>query len=397
MITTTADIEGFRAVVDHARDGSSADLVAGLPPSLVVEPESAEVLAATLAEASARGLAVVARGAGTKLDWGRRPSRVDVLLDTGGLTGVVDVTPGDFVAIVRAGAPLGALQAELGEATGGQRIPLDPPYGNQQTIGGIVAAAAAGRLRHRYGSPRDLVLGVQFALADGTLARAGSKVVKNVAGYDISKLLCGSLGTLAVICELIVKLQPAPERTLSLSSTAGDRSELVTRVEAIRATRLPLAALELSLPDNRIDVLIESTAAGAEATARRLGEVVPLVEAELATGDPGPTGPVAHVGFPTGRLAGLLDTIAADTHALVRLGAGVAEIALPTDRERVQRLRSAVEGIGGQLTLRGAPVELDDLVFGTPDPGAALLGGRIKHQLDPTDTLAPGRLEGWTR
>ena len=397
MIAAAPDTEGFRAVLEHARDASSGDLVAGLRPSLVVQPESAEELAATLAEASARNLAVVARGAGTKLAWGRRPSRFDVLLDTGGLTGVVDVTPGDFVAIVRAGASLEALQAELGEATGGQRIPLDPPYGGSQTIGGIVAAAAAGRLRHRYGSPRDLVLGVQFALADGTLARAGSKVVKNVAGYDISKLLCGSLGTLAVICELIVKLQPAPERRLSLSSTASDRSELLRRVEAIRATRLPLAALELSVPGNRIDVLIESTSSGAEATARRLGEVVELIEAEPAVGDSGPTGPVAHVGFPTGRLAGLLDAIAADARALVHVGAGVAVIELPPDRESVQRLRSAVEAIGGQLTLRGAPLELDDLVFGTPDPGAALLLGRIKHQLDPTDTLAPGRLEGWTR
>ncbi len=319
-----------------------------------------------------------------------------MLLDTTGVAGVVDVTPGDFVAVVRGGTRLADLQAALRDDAGqGQRLPLDPPGGAAQTIGGIVATAAAGPLRHRFGSPRDSVLGVQFALADGTLARAGSRVVKNVAGYDLAKLLCGSLGTLAVICELIVKLNPLPERRLALTATAPDASRLADLVDAVRAMRLPLAVLEASLPDRRIDAVVESTATGAAAIVRRLQAATPLEPADDAADLPEPGGCIAHVGFPTGRLRALLAAIPGDAPARISVGAGVADIGVPVDPSAVSALRTAVEALGGHLTLRGAPPELDALVFGRSDPGAAALLGSIKRRLDPTGTLSPGRFGGW--
>ncbi len=398
MAVASRSLEAFRAALDCVEDAGPTDTVAGVPARLVVRPGSADEVAATLAEATAHGLTVVARGGGTKLGWGRRPGRVDVLLDTGRVAGVVDVTPGDFVAVVHGGTRLLDLQAVLADAAGGgQRLPLDPPEGDLQTVAGIVAAAAAGPLRHRHGSPRDTVLGVRFALADGTLARAGSRVVKNVAGYDVAKLLCGSLGTLAVICELIVKLQPVPESRLALSAAVGDDAALAAVVDAIRASRLPVAVLHASLPVRRIGVVLESTAAGAEAIARRLRAITPL-EPEPGAPEwirPLADGCVGHVGFPTGRLRDLLAAIPAGADARIAVGPGIADVALPTDRTSVVDLRLAVEALGGHLTLRNAPPELDDLVFGSCDPGAASLLGSIRRQLDPTGTLAPGRLDGW--
>ena len=151
-------------------------------------------------------LAVVARGGGSRLGWGVPPSRCDLVIDMSRMSAVVEHSAGDLVARMQAGARLGDVAAVL--ARDGQELALDVPH--EATIGGVVATGLAGPRRLRYGTPRDLLIGITIVRADGTVARSGGKVVKNVAGYDLGKLLAGSAGTLALITEATFRLHPLP-------------------------------------------------------------------------------------------------------------------------------------------------------------------------------------------
>ena len=159
---------------EYVRAGGAADAVGGLVPRWVVAPGAAEALAEVLRVAADVGLTVVARGAGTKLDWGTPPSRLDLIVDTGRLAGVHKHAAGDLVATVGAGTPLRAVQAALG--TAGQRVALDPPS-RSATVGGVLATGESGPLRLQYGTPRDLLIGVEFVRADGVTAHSGGQVV----------------------------------------------------------------------------------------------------------------------------------------------------------------------------------------------------------------------------
>ncbi len=156
----------------HAAAASAADAVDGVAASYVVSPASVEEISAVMRVTAERDLAVVARGAGTKLGQGVPPRRADVLLDLARMDRVLEHEAGDLVARVQPGVPLDALQAGLGERR--QRLALDPPEAGA-TVGGVVSAAASGPLRHRFGTPRDLLIGVTVVLADGTVAKAGGR------------------------------------------------------------------------------------------------------------------------------------------------------------------------------------------------------------------------------
>jgi glycolate oxidase FAD binding subunit len=196
----------------YARVGGPADAVAGVPARFVTGPPSVGALAELLRYATANGLTAVVRGAATKLDWGAPPASVDLVLDTGRLAGAPDHAPGEPFATVRAGTPMRSLQAALARA--GQRVSLDPPSEPAgATVGGVLATAEAGPLRLSHGTPRDLVVGVEFVRADGVVARSGGTAVKPAAGYDIGKLLCGSYGTLGVLTSATLRLHPLPAAT----------------------------------------------------------------------------------------------------------------------------------------------------------------------------------------
>jgi glycolate oxidase FAD binding subunit len=173
-------------------------------------PGSAEELAAELAAAGEAGLRARVRGAGTKLRWASEEP-VGVELSTAGLDRVIEHNAGDLTAVLEAGVPLARAQ-ELFRSEG-QMLALDPPDAGGATVGGIVAANDSGPLRARYGGARDLVVGMRVALADGTVAKSGGKVIKNVAGYDLAKLFTGSFGTLGAILEVSVRLHPIPPVT----------------------------------------------------------------------------------------------------------------------------------------------------------------------------------------
>jgi glycolate oxidase FAD binding subunit len=187
--------------------------VDGVVPSAVVRPGSADEVSRVLALATAEKLGVIPRGAGTGQGLGNPPRRLDVVLELGRLTAVRDYVPEDMVATVEAGLTLGALAAQL--ASHRQMLALDPPGGEPRTIGGVLATHASGPRRFRYGTGRDLLLGARFVQADGTITWGGAKVVKSVTGYDVPKLLVGSLGTLGVLVEATLRLHPMPPESRS--------------------------------------------------------------------------------------------------------------------------------------------------------------------------------------
>src|SRR5919199_6892806 len=189
--------------------------------------------------AADRGLAVVPRGRGTKLAWGRPPERVDLLVDLSRMAAVQDHAAGDLIVDVRAGTPLTAVQETVARA--GQRLALDDPLGGA-TVGGALATNLSGPLRVGFGSARDLLIGVTLVRADGVVAKAGGRVVKNVAGYDLGKLVIGSFGTLAVITGAVFRLHPLPAAR-SVVRVPVDRPEEAQRLaqDVVHAQVVPAA------------------------------------------------------------------------------------------------------------------------------------------------------------
>jgi glycolate oxidase FAD binding subunit len=235
-------------------------------------PATREELCSALAAAAEAGTQVRFRGGGTKSGW-PPPAPADALeLSTAGLTEIVEHNVGDLTAVLEAGVPLAEAQALF--AKEGQRLALDPPD-HGATIGGVVASADTGPLRGRYGGPRDLVVGMRVALSDGTLAKSGGKVIKNVAGYDIAKLFGGSFGTLGAIVEVSVRLHPvAPESTTALG-VARNGDELARGAAAIGGSPLEHHGLDIRWRGGRGTVLTRFAGASprpqAEAAERLLG------------------------------------------------------------------------------------------------------------------------------
>ncbi|MXY50315.1 MAG: FAD-binding oxidoreductase [Gemmatimonadetes bacterium] len=214
-----------------SREALASYAVEGVVPSAVVAPGSLESLAATVQMASELGYAVIPRGGGTKMDFGHPPSRADIVVSLERLNRIVAHEPADQTATVEAGITMAGLQAGLGER--GQYLPLDPPHGDAGTLGGVLATNASGVLRTAFGTARDLVIGARVVQADGTVVRSGGQVVKNVAGYDLNKMYIGSLGTLGILAEVNLKLQPLPASGRLLIGTMagiGEAAECAFRV-----------------------------------------------------------------------------------------------------------------------------------------------------------------------
>src|SRR5580700_10170985 len=272
-VSTSQELSLFTELVgaSHVRPAGVDDTVGGVMPRLVVSPADESEVASVLSAATARSLAVIARGGSTKLEWGSPPERCDIVLSTSRITGIVDHEPADLVCVVRAGTPLGFVQDTLASAPGfRQRLMLDPPHGEAATIGGVVATAASGPLRTRFGTARDLVIGASFVLSDGTVGRSGGKVVKNVAGFDVAKLLVGSLGTLAVITEVAFRLHPLPEasRTVVLQArSVSDLCGFATRVGRLQVTP---SLVDIHWPQGVAVVRFDSSEAGAGIQAERV-------------------------------------------------------------------------------------------------------------------------------
>lgn len=227
------------------RIAGHGDMVAGRRPRWVAAPGDTESLAELVRACAERDLAIVARGEGGKLDWGSAPRRLDVLVDMGRIAGVYRHDAEDLVATVGAGTPLRAVQAALGKRN--QRLAIDPGSADA-TIGGMLATGEAGPLRLGYGTPRDQLIGIEFVRADGVIAHSGGRVVKNVAGYDLGKLLAGSYGTLGLITSATFRVHPKPMARAFISRPVTSPMEAHDLVVALIGSGLAPAAIELDLP-----------------------------------------------------------------------------------------------------------------------------------------------------
>jgi glycolate oxidase FAD binding subunit len=227
------------AVVAQSRQGTPGEAIDGVTPRLVAEPTSGAACAAALAAAAAGRLSTVIRGGGTKSGWGRPVDAVDLVVSTKSLADLLVHRDGDLTATVGAGVPLARLNTTL--AARGQWLPLDSAFAGT-TVGGALATNDSGPLRHRFGTPRDLLIGITLALTDGRVVKAGGTVVKNVAGYDLGKLVTGSYGALAAIVDATFKLLPLPHASATLRAVYTDPAPLAADAAAIGAGQLePLA------------------------------------------------------------------------------------------------------------------------------------------------------------
>jgi len=220
--------------------------VDGVVPEAVLLPSSEDEIAKALREASEAASSVVPWGAGTKQDFGNPIEHVDTVLSLERLNQAVEYIPADMTITVQAGMRFADVQSLT--AAHGQTFPLDPPRAANATIGGIVATAASGPRRMAYGGVRDLVLGVRVALPDGRAIKAGGKVVKNVAGYDLVKLVIGSLGTLGVITEVSLRLRPLPAVRQSLLFGFDGIDAALDAAESILNSELLPAAVTVLTP-----------------------------------------------------------------------------------------------------------------------------------------------------
>lgn len=409
-----AGLEALQAVAE-ARPGADSDAVGGAVPALVASPATVDEAAAVLRVAAAHGWRVAPRGGGTKLDWGCPPQALDLIVDTGRLDRIVEHAFGDLVVMVQAGVELGRLQRELSGY--GQQLALDEAVPGS-TVGGVLATGVSGPRRLRYGTPRDLVIGVTVVRADGTVAHSGGKVVKNVAGYDLGKIYTGSYGTLGLIVEAAFRLHPLPEAARTVTVTAPDAAAAYRYVRAVLGSSIVPTAVEIDQPEPEgpltVAVLVEGTAKGvatrAADTARLLGET-----ATVATESPPWWG-----SYPADR-DGVLVKVAAEISALPRVldavgeaasasrvmpavrgsaGAGVLYAGLGPGIDAgaagrfVQSLRGVIgapSGPAGSVTVIHAPAAIRGAVdMWGPVPALALMR-RVKDQFDPEHRLAPGR------
>ncbi|HZI80512.1 MAG TPA: FAD-binding oxidoreductase [Vicinamibacterales bacterium] len=234
------------AVVPQGRSGTPGEAIDGLTPRLVAEPASGDACAAVLAAAAANSLSTVVRGGGTKSGWGRPIDAVDLVVSTRSLADLLVHRDGDLTVTVGAGVPLARLNTRL--SARGQWLPVDSAFAGA-TIGGVLATNDSGPLRHRFGTPRDLLIGITLALTDGRVIKAGGTVVKNVAGYDLGKLVTGSYGALAAIVDATFKLLPLPHASATLRAVYADPEPLAADAAAIAGGQLEPLAFDVRAGD----------------------------------------------------------------------------------------------------------------------------------------------------
>ena len=376
-------------------------------------PESAADAAALLHACAKDAAAVQIAGAGTK-PWGHPGADCALRLETGALDAIVEHNAGDLTAVLQPGVALRDLDELLGGA--GQMLALDAPLGagDAATVGGAIAAADSGPLRHRYGAPRDLVLGVTVALSDGTIAHAGGKVIKNVAGYDLAKLFAGSFGTLGLIVEVAVRLHPRPRTQATATGTTDDPAELARAASALAHSSLELQSLDVRWRSSLGMVLARFGGVAATeqaAAAQRLlteagvqsalvSDDEPLWAAQRAAQRSAEGGAVVRV---SGRPSQLTDACVAAQVAgaslVGRAALGLSWIVLPPAAPgelvtAIDRVRKVLAPSPCVVLDAPAYVRTHLDPWDHTDDAALVLMRRVKARFDPTATCNPAIFVG---
>ena len=383
----------------------SPPLVAGRAPEAVAAPATLDELRELVGERDGRTLVPVAGG--TQLALGNAPREPFALVDIReALTGEVEHEPADLTAVVPAGVTLGELGEQL--AAAGQRLPLDPPHAEEATLGGVLAVGVGGPLRTRHGLPRDFVLGMTVLRADGELVKAGGRVVKNVTGYDLMRLWCGSLGTIGVVTSVALRVLPRVE-TIDLRFGVGSLAEGQALAEGFLKADLRPELLDLT-----------KGSGGWEGVVRLVEGAVPKAESlartDLAPSEAGAHRAVRDLGFGEGEALTLRascptsaigSTVAAlealePSKVLVRplareLRATWEEGALPDANELagvVGRLRTSLAESGGALVAERLPDGFRGSVDAWGRSGNPLRIAAVKAAFDPDGRLNAGRYVG---
>ncbi|HLR07406.1 MAG TPA: FAD-linked oxidase C-terminal domain-containing protein [Pyrinomonadaceae bacterium] len=403
--------------------------------TLSVAPATAGEAREVTKLAAREGLALIPAGTASWRDVGNPLSRMDLILSTHRMTKIIRHEPADLVATAEAGTTLVEFQKQLANA--GQWLPIDPPDDGHATLGGVVATGLGGAQGFGYGLPRSFVIGMRVVLADGRSIKAGGNVVKNVAGYDLCKLFCGSYGTLGLITELTFKLRPRPAETRTIIATGSLASLLAAGRAVISGSLFPVAVELLSsrMADHlkvggrpRDFALLVRFAGASRSVVSETAQALKLVRSDrdsrartldederLWSGLAAVTLRLAdnlswRASLRPGDLVSFVNEVAAletdeASHPSLMWHAGVGDgrlraIAKPPvyHREAVralERLRQKAETLSGNLVVESAPIEIKNEFdawggFGS----AAELMARVKSALDPQNLLSPGRFEG---
>ncbi|MEO6798178.1 MAG: FAD-binding oxidoreductase [Candidatus Dormibacter sp.] len=410
-------LPGHQISVEQQR-GLSVD---GLLPGKMMHPSDSDDAARGLRLCDEAGAATIVWGGGTQMPLGSVPSRYDIALSTERMTRLLEYEPGDLTCRVEAGMRVADLQVTL--TAKGQRLPLDPPHPARATVGGMVAANSNGLSRSRHGTVRDWVIGLAVAYPSGKVARAGGKVVKNVAGYDLMKLHTGALGTLGVITEVNLKVQTRPEAEVTLLGHFQDpvaglnagidlAHQYLTPAAMILLDRTALwqcgltadwrwtLAMKLEGYAREIEPLKEVAAKIVKAAGGRLeGQAAPEAFWNEARDWSAPLDPADVILYGMTSLTGLkkmLPELAGQGSLVAHPAGGVFYLRLPAEavRPALDRLRLAA-GAHGQVIVARAPAAMKkDLDVWGPPPAAFALMRSLKQALDPNATLSPGRFVG---
>jgi glycolate oxidase FAD binding subunit len=396
VTTTLTNTQAALATItgpEHLRASGSA---------LAVAPANSDEVAAILRFANEHGCAVAPRGGGTKQGWGN-PFTPAIVLEMGRMNQVREHTWQDMTCTVEAGCNWSAMQSAL--AQHGQSVALDPLWPDQATIGGVVATNDSGALRLRYGGLRDLIIGMTIVLADGTVARTGGKVVKNVAGYDLHKLMIGAFGTLGVTTSVNFRLHSIPQSVRTFTVSAPAAEPLGKLMLALLHSQLSTVAIQLrgaaqtfdldvqlaSLPDVLVTQgeVLDELARDEGLTVKRCAEEVWGARQQLFTQDlvcKGTMLPSAVVEFAE-RVRGLGGSSVTQANGIMM--ASFPAVAA----EKVPHLRRELEEASGSLTMLQQPAGGTLACWGaTPD--SLPLMREIKQRFDSEGVLNPGRFLG---
>ncbi|MGB3408679.1 MAG: FAD-binding oxidoreductase [Jannaschia sp.] len=414
-----ADVLGGILGSDRILPPDSLKLPEYLLPEAIAYPTTEAQLAAVMACAHEHRWRVVPCGSGSKLSWGGLGDGVDLIVRTARLNQVIDHAVGDMTLTAQAGVKLADLVPMLAQHN--QFLAVDPAYPDQATVGGIVATANTGALRQRYGSLRDMLIGISFVRYDGQVSKAGGRVVKNVAGYDLMKLMTGSYGTLGIISQLTFRLYPTQDVSKTVTVT-GAVEAVESLVSVLRLSPLTPVAMDVLSPGLAAHlgygetfallVRFQSIGPGVEEQVKSLlGMVEDDLSASILDGAADdqvwatvgeallPYAPeqsdmvVAKVGVLPAQAARWLDGLPEGSLARIHAGSGIGTVRLAEATvDAVTTMRANAAAARGYLTLLEAPLSVKKSVniWGYSGNALAMMKA-IKAQFDPYNCLSPGR------
>ena len=389
----------------------------GTSIACTVYPNTQEELAALIACARQNRWRVLPCGSGSKLDWGGLVEGVNIAVSTARLNRLVEHAVGDLTVTAAAGMKFADLQAVLGAV--GQFLPIDPAYPQQATLGGIIATADTGSLRHRYRGVRDLLLGMTFVRSDGKIAVAGGRVVKNVAGYDLMKLFTGSYGTLGIISQVTFRVYPLPESSGTVILT-GEAGALAQAAQILLSSALTPTAVDLLSPDlvtklglgkgTGLIIRFQSIADSVQQQSARLlevGEKLGLQGTKCSENDEHQlwqrlpetmwncntkSAIFCKIGIRPSEAVKAINELPIQD-ALIHAGSGLGVLRFETaTAETLLQVRQKCEAKGGFLTVLVAPTDIKQELDVWGYTGSAIdLMRRIKQQFDPENILSPHR------